>query len=70
MANGDLVKLTFRHRENSYNTQRARRVIVKMMAQQLGDMGFQAAQGEKPERKARPGTDRAVAEVKVSAPGR
>ena len=40
MANGDLVKLTYRHRENSYNTQRARRVIVKMMANQLGDMGF------------------------------
>ena len=40
MANGDLVKLTYRHRENSYNTQRARRVIVKMVANQLGDMGF------------------------------
>ena len=40
MANGDLMKLTYRHRENSYNTQRARRVIVKMMANQLGDMGF------------------------------
>ena len=40
MANGDLVKLTWRHRENSYNTQRARRVIVGMIAQQLGDMGF------------------------------
>ena len=40
MANGDLVKLTWRHRENGYNTQRTRRVIVKMMAQQLGDMGF------------------------------
>ena len=40
MANVDLVKLTWRHRENSYNTQRARRVIVKMMANQLGDMGF------------------------------
>ena len=40
MANGDLVKLTWRHRENSYNTQRARRAIVKMMARQLGDMGF------------------------------
>ena len=40
MANGDLIKLTYRHRENSYNTQRARRVIVKMMANQLGDMGF------------------------------
>ena len=40
MANGDLVKLTFRHRENGYNTQRARRVIVKMMAHQLGNMGF------------------------------
>ena len=40
MANGDLTKLTYRHRENSYNTQRARRVIVKMMADQLGDMGF------------------------------
>ena len=40
MANGDLVKLTWRHRENGYNTQRTRRVIVKMMANQLGDMGF------------------------------
>ena len=40
MANGDLIKLTYRHRENSYNTQRARRAIVKMMANQLGDMGF------------------------------
>ena len=40
MANGDLVKLTWRHRENSYNTQRARRAIVKMIAQQLGDLGF------------------------------
>ena len=40
MANGDLVKLTYRHRENSYNTQRARRVIVRMIANQLGDMGF------------------------------
>ena len=40
MANGDLVRLTYRHRENSYNTQRARRAIVKMMATQLGDMGF------------------------------
>ena len=40
MSNGDLVKLTVRHRENSYATQRARRVIVKMVAQQLGDMGF------------------------------
>ena len=40
MANGDLEKLTWRHRENSYNTQRARRVIVKMIAHQLGDMGF------------------------------
>ena len=40
MANGDLVKLTWRHRENSYSTQRARRVIVGMIAQQLGDMGF------------------------------
>ena len=40
MANGDLVKLTWRHRENGYNTQRARRTIVKMMARQLGDMGF------------------------------
>ena len=40
MANGDLVKLTWRHRENSYNTQRARRAIVRMMADQLGDMGF------------------------------
>ena len=40
MANGDLVKLTWRHRENGYNTQRARRAIVKMMARQLGDMGF------------------------------
>ena len=40
MANGDLVKLTWRHRENSYNTQRARRAIVRMMARQLGDMGF------------------------------
>ena len=40
MANGDLIKLTWRHRENSYSTQRARRTIVKMMANQLGDMGF------------------------------
>ena len=40
MANADLVKLTYRYRENSYNTQRARRVIVKMVANQLGDMGF------------------------------
>ncbi len=40
MANGDLVKMTWRHRENSYNTQRARRAIVGMIAQQLGDMGF------------------------------
>ena len=40
MANGDLVKMTWRHRENSYNTQRARRAIVGMMAQQLGEMGF------------------------------
>ena len=40
MANGDLVKLTWRHRENGYNTQRARRMIVRMMARQLGDMGF------------------------------
>ena len=40
MANGDLVKLTWRHRENSYSTQRARRVIVGMIAQHLGDMGF------------------------------
>ena len=40
MANGDLVKLTWRHRENGYNTQRTRRAIVKMMARQLGDMGF------------------------------
>ena len=40
MANGDLVKLTYRHRENSYNTQRARRFIVRMIANQLGDMGF------------------------------
>ena len=40
MANGDLVKLTYRHRENSYNSQRARRVIVRMIANQLGDMGF------------------------------
>ena len=40
MANGDLVKLTYRHRENSYNTQRARRVIVRMIANQLGAMGF------------------------------
>ncbi|MDE0205518.1 MAG: hypothetical protein OXP66_05775 [Candidatus Tectomicrobia bacterium] len=40
MANGDLVKLSVRHRENSYGTQRARRAIVKMIAQQLNDMGF------------------------------
>ncbi|MDE0205199.1 MAG: integrase domain-containing protein [Candidatus Tectomicrobia bacterium] len=40
MANGDLIKLTWRHRENSYNTQRARRAIVRMMANQLGDMGY------------------------------
>ena len=40
MANADLVKLTARHRENSYSTQRGRSAIVKMMAQQLGDMGF------------------------------
>lgn len=40
MANGDLVKLAVRHRENSYGTQRARRAIVKMIAQQLNDMGF------------------------------
>ena len=40
MANGDLLKLTWRHRADSYNTQRARRAIVKMMANQLGDMGF------------------------------
>lgn len=40
MANADLVKLTARHRENSYNTQRGRSAIVKMMAQQLADMGF------------------------------
>ena len=40
MANGDLVKLAVRHRENSYSTQRGRRVIVKMMAEQLGEMGF------------------------------
>ena len=40
MANGDMVKLTWRHRENGYNTQRTRRAIVKMMARQLGDMGF------------------------------
>ena len=40
MANGDLVKLTWRHRENGYNTRRTRRAIVKMMARQLGDMGF------------------------------
>ena len=42
MANGDLVRLTWRHRENSYNTQRTRRAIVRMMASQLGDMGFMA----------------------------
>ena len=40
MANGDLVKLAERHRENSYGTQRGRRVIVKMIARQLNDMGF------------------------------
>ena len=40
MANGDLVKLAVRHRENSYSTQRGRRVIVKMMAEQLGEMDF------------------------------
>lgn len=40
MANADLVKLTARHRDNSYSTQRGRSTIVKMMAQQLGDMGF------------------------------
>ena len=40
MANGDLVKLAVRQRENSYSTQRARRAIVKMIARQLGDMGF------------------------------
>ena len=40
MANADLVKLAVRNRENSYSTQRGRRVIVKMMAEQLGDMGF------------------------------
>ena len=40
MANADLVKLAARHRENSYSTQRGRSAIVKMMANQLGDMGF------------------------------
>lgn len=40
MANSDIVKLTWRYRENSYGTQHGRRVIVKMMAEQLGDMGF------------------------------
>ena len=40
MANADLVKLAVRNRENSYSTQRGRRVIVKMMAEQLGEMGF------------------------------
>ena len=40
MANADLVKLAMRQRENSYSTQRARRAIVKMIARQLGDMGF------------------------------
>ena len=40
MANADLVKLTMRYRENSYSTQRGRSAIVKMMAQQLGEMGF------------------------------
>ena len=40
MANADMVKLAVRHRENSYSTQRGRRAIVKMMAEQLGEMGF------------------------------
>ena len=40
MANSDLAKLTWRYRENSYSTQRGRRAMVKMIAEQLGEMGF------------------------------
>ena len=40
MANPDLAKLTWFHQEGSYNTRRGRRAIVKMVAAQLGEMGF------------------------------
>ena len=40
MANPDLVKLTWLHKEDGYSTRRGRRAIVKMIAGQLGDMGF------------------------------
>ena len=40
MANPDLVKLTWLHQEDGYSTRRGRRSIVKMIAGQLGEMGF------------------------------
>ena len=40
MANPDLVKLTWLHQEDGYSTRRGRRAIVKMIAGQLGEMGF------------------------------
>ena len=40
MANHDLVRLTWLHKEDGYSTRRGRRSIVKMIAGQLGDMGF------------------------------
>ena len=40
MANPDIVKLTWRHQEDGYSTRRGRRSIVKMIAGQLGEMGF------------------------------